>query len=59
MKHFTLNQIIEVQIRIFYNKNKGFATATLPVLPNAGQVVNVPVSEIKDQFSPNQRAFAG
>ena len=56
MKHFTLNQIVEVQIRIFYAKNKGFATSSLPNLPKASQVVFVPVSAIKDQFSSNQES---
>ena len=56
MKHFTLDQIIEVQIRAFYNKNKGFATAPLPIFPKENQAVYLPELEIKDQFSPNQKS---
>lgn len=56
MKHFTLDQIIEVQIHAYYNKNKGFATAPLPILPKENQVVYLPVLEIKDQFSPIQKS---
>ena len=55
MNHFTLDQIIELQIRIYYNKNKGCATAKFSTLTKEDKVVNVQKTEIKDQYSPNQK----